>query len=82
MPKQTKDERALEEERMMAIESAIIMGSMVMALTDGAEESRKRVNALAKGVYERLFPVVEKRKYSKKNKSQEIKIEDLPEKKQ
>jgi len=82
MPKQTKDEKALKEERMMALEGAIIMGSMIMALTAGAEESRKRVNALAESVYEKLFPVVEKRKYSKKNKSEKITIEDLPEEKQ
>lgn len=67
---------------MTTLEGAIFMGSMVIAFTDGAEEAKKRVSALAKSVYEKLFPVVEKRKYSKKNKSEKITIEDLPEKKQ
>ena len=78
MPKQTKDEKALEEHRITTIEGAIVMGSMVVAFTDGAEEAKKRVSALALAAYKTLFPVVEKRKYSKKSKSEKVKIEDLP----
>lgn len=78
MPKQTKDEKALEEKIITTIEGAIVMGSMVIAFTDGAEEAKKKVSALALAVYKTLFPVVEKRKYSKKSKSEKVKIEDLP----
>ncbi len=78
MPKQTKDEKALEEQRITTIEGAIVMGSMIVAFADGAEEAKKRVSALVFVVYKTLFPVVEKRKYSKKSKSEKVKIEDLP----
>ena len=78
MPKQTKDEKALEEQRITTIEGAIVMGSMVVAFTDGAEEAKKIVSALALAAYKTLFPVVEKRKYSKKSKSEKITIEELP----
>lgn len=79
MPKQTKDEKALEEQRITTIEGAIVMGSMIVAFADGAEEAKKRVSALALAAYKTLFPVVEKRKYSKKSKSEKITIEELPE---
>lgn len=79
MPKQTKDEKALEEQRITTIEGAIVMGSIVVASTDGAEEAKKIVSALALAAYKTLFPVVEKRKYSKKSKSEKITIEELPE---
>lgn len=78
MPKQTKDEKALEEQRITTIEGAIVMGSIVVASTDGAEEAKKIVSALALAAYKTLFPVVEKRKYSKKSKSEKITIEELP----
>ena len=54
------------------------MGSMIVAFADGAEEAKKRVSALALAAYKTLFPVVEKRKYSKKSKPEKVKIEDLP----
>lgn len=79
MPKQTKDEKALEEQRITTIEGAIVMGSMIVAFADGAEGAKKRVSALALAAYKTLFPVVEKRKYSKKSKSEKITIEELPE---
>lgn len=79
MPKQTKDEKALEEQRITTIEGAIVMGSMmVVAFADDAEGAKKRVSALALAAYKTLFPVVEKRKYSKKSKLEKVKIEDLP----
>lgn len=78
MPKQTKDEKALEEQRIATIEGAIVMGSMKVAFADGAEVAEKRVSALALSAYKTLFPVVEKRKYSKKSKLEKVKIEDLP----
>lgn len=78
MPKQTKDEKALEEQRITTIEGAIVMGSMIVAFADGAEGAKKRVSALALAAYKTLFPVVEKRKYSKKSKLEKVKIEDLP----
>lgn len=79
MPKQTKDEKALEEQRITTIEGAIVMGSMIVAFADDTKEAKKRVSALALAAYKTLFPVVEKRKYSKKSKSEKITIEELPE---